>query len=427
MAAKGGDAAPIQVVVIAPADGLQQDWLAGLQSEPGIDVLATTDVLKRGVEAVEQLQPAVVVIDRAVEDIETTLHAIYPVAPLALCIGLLPGQDMAAVRRLVGAGARDVLAKPIQPGELIASLRQVVQLEATRRERVGLPTVVAERPVTQAGKVIVVMGPKGGAGGTTVATNLAVALKQVSGKDVAVADFDLQFGDVAALLNVWSKHTLHDLAIHYQNLDDSLLDRVMVAHTSGVKVLQAPSDPEQAGEVQGAQAAAIVRLLRSRFAYVVVDCWSFLDEITETLMGAADQILLVTTPEVPALKNTKRALQYFKDHGLRNANIAVVVNRFPSVKGVTLKEIEEHLGYPVQANLPSDGPVMTRAANTGTPVVGSHPRSWVGQSFLKLAAWVAGDKKVNTISLAAQMESGAEASAAPQPARRRFSLRRSKS
>ncbi len=410
----------LRVVIIAPADALDQDWISALQVEPTINVVARVGVLQRGIEAVQQYQPNILLIDRPVEQIEETLSVVYAVAPQTLCVAVLPQQDMAAVRRLVSAGARDILIKPLHHRELVASLRQVVQMEDARRQRAGQPSLLAIQQRKALGKVIVVMGPKGGVGSTTVATNLAVALKHVGGHDVALADFSLQFGDVAVLLNLWSKHTLHDLAIHYDTIDDGLLDRVMVAHASGVKVLLAPSEPELSADMSGVQVNAIIKALRSRFAYVVVDCWSFLDEITETLMAAADQVLLVTTPEIPALKNSKQALEYFTRHGVHKDHVALVLNRFPSVKGVTLQDIQQHLRHPVQANLPSDGPAVTYAANKGIPVVQSHPQSWVAQSFLKLAAWVAGDN-VETIS---QGPAGAvlPAIAEPKPAKAKWRL-----
>src|SRR5919199_2018966 len=128
----------VGVVVIAQANGLDQDWIEALQSDPGIELMANVGLLKRGVEAVEQLQPDVLVIDRSVEEIEETLNAVYPVAPSMLSIAVLPGPDMASMRRLVAAGARDVLAKPFQPKELVVSIRQVVQVELARRQRAGL-------------------------------------------------------------------------------------------------------------------------------------------------------------------------------------------------------------------------------------------------------------------------------------------------
>ncbi len=333
---------------------------------------------------------------------------------------------MPSVRRLVAAGARDILIKPLHHRELVGSLRQVVQMEDARRQRAGQPSLLAIQQQKRAGKVVVVMGPKGGVGSTTVATNLAVALKHVGGHDVALADFSLQFGDVAVLLNLFSKHTLHDLAIHFDTIDDGLLDRVLVSHASGVKVLLAPGEPELSADMSGAQVNAIVRALRSRFAYTVIDCWSFLDEVTETLMAAADQVLLVTTPEVPALKNTKQALEYFTRHGVHRDHVALVLNRFPSVKGVTLQDIQQHLRHPVQANLPSDGPAVTYAANKGIPVVQSHPQSWVAQSFLKLAAWIAGDN-VETITEGPTKQEQFTAKAEAKQPKWRLGLRKSSS
>lgn len=411
----------IRVVIIAPADGLEQPWIAALAADTGVDVVAKVGVLQRGVETVQELRPVAVVIDRAIGEIEETLHQIYAVAPQTLAVAVLPQQGMDEMRRMVTAGARDVVAKPLTGPEVVASLRRVVRAEDERRQRAQLPSLLAQPTQAQAGQVVVVMGPKGGVGTTTVATNLAVALRQVTGESVALVDLSLQFGDVAVLLNVWSKHSVHDLAAHHEALDDTLLDRVLVTHGSGVKVLQAPPEPDMAADVSGEQVAAIVNALRARFAYVVVDCWSFVDEITETLAANADRLLLVTTPEVPALKNTKHALAYFVGHGVQRENISLVLNRFPSVKGITLKDIQEHLRHPIQANLPSDGQAVTYAANKGVPVVQSYPKSWVAQSFLRLAAWIGGDK-VKTISEAPFVEE--RQAPAAQPAKRRFALRR---
>jgi pilus assembly protein CpaE len=416
----------LRVAIIAPADGLEQDWITALQADANINVVARVGVLQRGIEAVQQHLPNVLLVDRPVEQIEDTIHAVYAVSPQTLCVAVLPQQDMPAVRRLVAAGARDILVKPLHHRELVASIRQVVQMEDARRQRAGQPSLLVLSQPKSLGKVIVVMGPKGGVGSTTVATNLAIALKQVGGNDVALADFSLQFGDVAVLLNLWSKHTLHDLAIHYENIDDSLLERVLVPHASGVKVLLAPGEPELTADMGARQINAIIRALRAKFAYVVIDCWSFLDEVTETLMSAADQVLLVTTPEVPALKNTKQALEYFSRHGVHKEHVALVLNRFPSVKGVTLQDIQQHLRHPIQANLPSDGPAVTYAANKGIPVVHSHPQSWVAQSFLKLAAWIAGDD-VETISQGPPTPQTKTTSTEPKQAKWRLGLRKSSS
>lgn len=414
---------PIRIVVVTTVEGLEQDWISTLANDAGVEIVARMGVLSRGLESVEQLQPTALILDRAVDEIEEAMQHLYAAAPHTLVLALLPQQDMASVRRLVTAGARDILVKPLRAADVITSLRSVVQTEEARRQRAQLPALMSTPRSAQPGKVIVVMGAKGGVGTSTVATNVAVALRQVTGQDVALADFSLQFGDVAALLNVWSKHSLHDVAVHHQTIDDTLLHNVLVPHESGVKVLQAPSEPELAADITGAQVENIVSALQQRFGYVVLDCWSFMDEIALALMGAADQVLLVTTPEVPALKNTRIALDYFVRHGIRRDRIALVLNRFPSVKGVTLKDVQEHLRHPIQANLPSDGPAVTFAGNKGVPVIMTHPQSWVAQSFKKLAAWLAGDNVQTITQTRSAEERSARSSKKSQPSKLWMKLR----
>src|SRR3954447_16921675 len=223
-------AAPIEVVILAPAGGLEQPWITGLQADPSVNVEACVGVLNRAVEVLGQLQPNVLVIDRPVSEAEEVIHAAYAASPQTLCFAILQEEDMASMRRLVAAGARDILVKPLQLSDLLSSMQQGMQVEESRRQRAGLPTLRSNHQQATPGKVVVVMGPKGGVGTTTIATNVAVALKLVTGKGVALADFNLQFGDVAVLLNLWSKHTLHDLALHHEEIDDALIHRVMVPH-----------------------------------------------------------------------------------------------------------------------------------------------------------------------------------------------------
>ena len=414
--------AEIRVAIIAPADGLDQPWIDNLRTTPGVEVVARVGALAPGIEAVEQLQPDVLIVDRPVDEIESTLHAVYPAAPRTLCVAVLPEQDLAALRRVIGAGGRDEMIKPLATAELVASLRQVVQMEAARREMAGVPGGPAERKATELGKVIVVMGAKGGVGATTVAANLAVALRQVSDDSVVLADFSLQFGDVAVLLNVWSKHSVHNLALHAQTLDDTLLERVLVTHNSGVRVLQAPADPEQAGDISSAQLAAIVGYLRTRFCYVVIDCWSFVDEITETLVGGVDRVVVVTTPEVPALKSTKLALDYFTRRGLPRERISLVLNRrrfFSSMKGIGIgpDDVEAHLGQKIQVEIPNDDLTMLYAANKGIPVVQGEGKSWIAQSIRKLAETISGK---DVVTSAAQKEARASQAGGAQPRARRW-------
>lgn len=395
-----GIAQPAHIVVITTPERLDREWIARLANESDIARVDRAGVLAAGLELIQQTHPDLVLIDRDLEQAESAIRQIFTSMPATVCIAVVAQLDMSAMRRLVAAGARDALDRAAPHAELMNSIRAALATEADRRARAPKSEGGSAGPRGR-GKLVVVTSPKGGVGATMIATNLAVALRQMGGLRVMLADFGLQFGDVGVQLNLWSKHTLQDLLARVDEIDDAMLSHVVQQHSSGIHALLAPGAPEAAGEVAAEQVDVILDRLLERYSYVIVDTWSFLEEVTMTLLRRADEVLVVTTPEVPALKNTKHFLEYVRQQALVEGRITLVLNRFPSVNGITLEDVQQHLGQAVGANIPSEGQLVTHTINRGVPVVVSHAQSWVAQSLLRLAAHVAGDK-VSTISLAPQ-------------------------
>jgi pilus assembly protein CpaE len=393
-----------RAVVITAPERLEQDWINRLANEADVERVERVGVLAAGIELVQQTRPDIVIIDRDLDQAEAGVRQIFTSIPGSLCIALAAQADMAVLRRLVAAGARDVLGKPVQYSELIHSIRIVLATESDRRSRALVP-FGGQTDIRGRGKLVVVISPKGGVGTTTIATNLAVGLRQISGERIVLADFGLQFGDIGVHLNLWSKHTMQDLLGHIEDLDDAMLGQVLQPHSTGIQVLLAPNEPEVAGDVTREQLDAILDRLLERNSYVVADTWSFLDEVAETLLRRADEVLVVTTPEVPSLKNAKHFLGFLRGQDLVHGRITLVLNRFPSVDGISLQDVQQHLRHPVGANIPSEGQLVTHSVNRGIPIAISHPQSWAAQSLLKLAAHVAGDK-VSTITLAPDTKGG---------------------
>jgi pilus assembly protein CpaE len=387
-----------RLVVITAPERLEQDWINRLTNETDIERVDRVGVLSAGIDLVQQSHPDVVIIDRELDQAEASIRQIFTSVPGTLCIAVVNQADMSVLRRLVAAGARDVIGKPVQYTELINSIRSVLATEADRRSRSLVPLNSDGDVRNGRGKLVVVTSPKGGVGTTTIATNLAVALRQMSNGRVVLADFGLQFGDIGVHLNLWSKHTMQDLIGRGDDIDDAMLNQVLQQHSSGVQVLLAPNEPEVAGEVTATQLETILDRLLERNTYVIADTWSFLDEVAETLLRRADEVLVVTTPEVPSLKNAKHFLEFLRQQSLAHGRITLVLNRFPSVDGISLQDVQQHLRHPVGANIPSEGQLVTHSVNRGIPIVLSHPQSWAAQSMLKLAAHIAGDK-VGTITL----------------------------
>jgi pilus assembly protein CpaE len=387
----------VHIVVITAPERLEQDWINRLAHEADFGRVERVGVLSAALELVQQTRPDLVIVDRELEQTEACIRQIFTTLPATLCIAVVAQPDMPTLRRLVAAGARDVLGRPIHYAELAGSIRACLATEADRRSK-ALVAVGSEPRITGRGKLVVVVSPKGGAGTTTIATNLAVALRQMSAGRVVLADFGLQFGDVGVHLNIWSKYTVQDLLARVEDIDDAMLAPVLQPHSSGVHVLLAPSTPEVAGEITGEQIDILLDRLLERHTYIVADTWSFLDEVAWTLLRRADEVVVVTTPEVPSLKNVKHFLEYARQQNLIQGRITLVLNRFPSVEGISLQDVQQHLRHPVSANIPSEGRLVTHSVNRGIPLVISHPQSWVGQSMLKLAGHIAGDH-VSAISL----------------------------
>ncbi|NTV64002.1 MAG: response regulator/pilus assembly protein [Oscillochloris sp.] len=385
----------MRVVVVTMPDQIDQEWVDRLGQSPQVGWLERVAVLSTGLDMVQQSRPDVVIVDRPPVEAEEFIRQIFTTLPSTICIALTSLTDINLMRRLMMAGARDVLVRPVRHSDVLQSLSSVMQIEQDRRSRAH---VVNERQGHGRGKFVVVISPKGGTGTTVVSTNMAVALRQISSGRVALADFGLQFGHVGTHLNLFSRHTLQNLLAKSDEIDDTILAGVMQQHGSGVHVLLAPSSPEVAGEISRDQINAVLDSLLLRYSYVIADTWCVLDEVTMALLERADDVLVVTTPEIPALKNVKFFLEYMAQHQLTRGRVSIVLNRFPSVDGVSLEDVQQHLRHPVSANIPSAGQLMAYSINRGVPVVLSHPQSWVGESLRKLAAYVAGEQ-VKTISL----------------------------
>jgi len=378
------------IVVITAPERLEQDWINRLAQDPEFGRVERAGAFPAALELVQQTRPDLVIVDRDVEQSEACIRQIFTTLPATLCLAVVAQPDMSTLRRLVAAGARDVIGRTVQYAELLGSIRAVLATEADRRSKALI--AVGEQPrVAGRGKLVVVVSPKGGVGTTTVATNLAVALRQLSAGRVVLADFGLQFGDIGVHLNLWSKYTIQDLLGRVEDIDDAMLAPVLQQHSSGIHVLLAPSTPEEAAEITGDQIDLLLDQLLARHTYAVADVWSFLDDVAWSLLRRADELVVVATPEVPTLKNIKRFLENTGRQGQIEGRITLVLNRFPSVEGISLQDVQQHLHHPVGATIPSEGRLVTHSVNRGVPLVISHPQSWVGQSMLKLASHIAGD------------------------------------
>jgi pilus assembly protein CpaE len=357
-------------IVIADAD---PDDLARtralLLQDRNIQVVATATERNQVLPLLE-LEPEIFLLSSNIDPRDTTtlIKQLLELSPSTQVLLVTDSNDTSEMRRAVVAGARGILHKPIGPDELIGTIREVIEAEQGRRVRLDEIERQRKEKATR-GRVILVFSPKGGVGCTLVACNIAIALARSTKKRVALVDYSLQFGTIATLLNLQSIHNLSELVPHPEDIDSTILQDVMVQHASGVRVLLPPSTLEQVESITTESLVHILEGLRSHFDYVVVDTWHAVEDATLAMMELADNLLLVTTPEVPALSTARRFLDMLKNYPQLRHKPQLVVNRHPSKGGVDLREIEQSIGLQPVATIPSDGAVMTLAINEGVPVL----------------------------------------------------------
>jgi pilus assembly protein CpaE len=285
--------------------------------------------------------------------------------------------DQNYMRRAMLVGASDFLTKPPMADELTSAIRRAGAMAHEERSKsgvsyaapaAGVPHPMALRPSAQ-GKIIMVYSPKGGTGCTTLAVNLALALHNEETR-VALVDANLQFGDVAVFLNEQGKNTILDLAPRVAELDPDIVEEVMIKHAaSGMHVLAAPSRPEQAESISADQVSGLLTYLRQIYAYIVVDTSSYLNDVTLGVLDVSDIVVLITTQDIPSIKDGRLFLDLLLTMGISSGKVAFVMNRYDKRIAITPEKVGENLKQEVVAVVPLDERVVIPSVNRGVPFV----------------------------------------------------------
>jgi len=239
------------------------------------------------------------------------------------------------------------------------------------------------------GRLVTVFSPKGGVGKTTLAVNVALALSEGGTKKVCVVDLDLAFGDVAITLQVFPARTIAD-AVHLESgLDFQVLEPLLTTYQDTMSALVAPVQPDAKDTIPAALVGRILGLLKQHFDHVVVDTAPAFDEYVLQALDETDDLLLVTTLDVPTLKNVKVAVETLDLLNFPKSRRHLVLNRADDKVGLTPDKVESTLNMKIAASIPTSFQVA-HATNSGEPITGAQPKHAVSQAITRLARSVAG-------------------------------------
>ena len=388
----------IRVLIVDDIAETRENVRKLLQFESDVDVAGAARSGKEGIQLAQELDPDVILMDINMPDIDgiTATEEIRQRSPHIQVVILSVQGDQNYMRRAMLAGARDFLTKPPMGDELISAIRRAGEMAHAERAKgakqlssasvSSSAAAMANFAQPSKGKIVTVYSPKGGTGCTTLAVNLAIALNNEDTRTVLV-DANLQFGDVAVFLNEQGKNTILELAPRVDELEPDVVEDILIRHeASGVRILAAPQRPEQAEKVGADQFAKVLQFLQGMYAYVVVDTSPILTDVILSTIDISDVIVLVTTQEIPSIKNARLVLDLLKTMGVNKDRIVFAMNRYDKRIAITPERVSENLKHEISVTIPLDEKVVITAVNRGVPfMLDNNKLQPVGRGIFSLA------------------------------------------
>lgn len=279
------------------------------------------------------------------------------------------------------SGILEFLPKPVTPDSVVEAVDRV------ERKRGKKPRSDSAQP----GRLITVFSAKGGAGSTTLATNIAVEIHRLTRKRTLLVDLDLELGETALLLGMDPRFSIVDLVRNFHRVDAGLLASYIERHESGVELLSAPFEPADFEAVSGERVGKILEFLKQRYDYIIVDTPKTFNPVTLTAFQLADRLMLVSVADLQSIRNLARSLPLLRRVASDKGDdfMRLIVNRFEPGSVISLSEMKKTLEMEVFATVRNDYHAVMESINEGQPaVVEGH--SGYGQDVRKIAGEITG-------------------------------------
>lgn len=409
-------ARPVSVLLIAEQERVHTTLEPLLrQALPSVRLTWVSQSSQAAAKA-QELAPAAVVVDNDLlhEDPVSLLRRLAHELPQSVLLALVEAHDPVAARQSLAAGARAVLTKPLQLADLQANLADLPGEQTTLPDTAPIPTSSPSLPSAPSltssliqspaqsptlsptgGHVIAAVGAKGGVGCTTLVVNTAVALHRLTGQSLLVVEAECAASMLDVALNLLEGPTWSDTLAALTLADSMPEDETAIpwgaSHATGIHALPAPLRAGLDAPATAAQAHRLLSELRRRFDWILLDLGVVAGPFAAALLEVADRVLLITVPELPAVRNARAWIDRMAARETAPDSLWVLLNR-AGMRGTPAPvDIEERLGLRVRHTVPDDQAATSLSLNRGVPLVVSHPQAAVSRSLGDLAQVLVAD------------------------------------
>ena len=293
-------------------------------------------------------------------------------SPRPALFALVRERSPGLMRQILRAGADELLFLPLDPGDATRALLKVS--ESHRREE-----------KEQGGVICSVVSTVGGVGVSSLAANLALALRYTLSKRVALVDLDLQSGGLAVALNLEPERTIMALAEGDKKLDSIQLESALSKHASGIYLLAAPKRIEDSELVSDATIGATLDLMRQLFDFVIVDCGTHIDSNTVAAWERSSHLFYVLDQSIGAARCAWRFVDLVGRLGLQGIEPSFILSRFVSGHPITEDQLSHTLAQSIHTRIPRDEKVLERVQLSAQDLWQVAPNSPLAKSVEELA------------------------------------------
>jgi pilus assembly protein CpaE len=305
-------------------------------------------------------QIALIDFDRKPEEAALSaeiLHQMFPGKIAIIAVSKRNNQEL--ILQAMRAGCSEFLACPFD-------LSQFTDMVDRLQSRFA---AAAPESSKNAGTVIALFGVKGGVGGTTLAIYLATFLVRQHRKKVLLIDHHHQLGHVCLYLGLTENpYYFDELLRNVDRLDVELLAGFLTRHPSGLDVLPSPDTCAVRYSSNPHDMEHVLSFLRSEYDYVILDSSLETQNVNSAIIDCADEVYLVATPDVAALRDLSRHVENFGLDAKTAPKLRIAINRSSSDDAVSAEQVEAAVRFPVSVTVPNAYAELIHAINAGEPL-----------------------------------------------------------